>query len=137
MITAFDTLVTVRENETETLIGLLRSVSELKMDSEMLDVTTLDAPGGWKRYCRGARDGGEVTLEGFLERDGAGQQTLRELYMKTDPAEFVITFPDGESASFSALVRSVSWGAVQVDEPVTFRCVLRTVGPITWNGGST
>ena len=135
MITAFETSVSVQTGGSAATIGLLRSVSELRMDSEMLDVTTLDAPGGWRRYARGARDGGEVTLEGFLDKEESGQETLRSLYLDSAPAAFTITFPDGESASFQALVRSVSWGAASVDEPVGFACVLRLCGPVAWNRG--
>ena len=90
MITAFETSVSVQTGGSAVTIGLLRSVSELRMDSEMLDVTTLDAPGGWRRYARGARDGGEVTLEGFLDKEESGQETLRSLYLDSAPAAFTM-----------------------------------------------
>lgn len=114
-------------------VGLLRSVSEIRLDSAVIDVTPLDAAGGFRQYVQGFRDAGEITLEGFLDKDQTGQTTLRGLYLSGETAAFAVTFPDGETISFSALVRAFSTGAAEVDNPVLFRCVLRITGAATFS----
>lgn len=112
-------------------IGRVKSISELKMDSEMIDTTTLDAAGGFRTYCQGARDAGEMTVEGYLDADEAGQSTLRQLYSGGEAAPFTLSFPDGQTASFTALVKTVWLGAAQVDGVVGFGAALRLSGGVT------
>ena len=112
-------------------IGRIKSISELKMDSEMIDTTTLDAAGGFRTYCQGARDAGEMTVEGYLDADEAGQSTLRQLYSVGEAAPFTLSFPDGQTASFTALVKTVWLGAAQVDGVVGFGAALRLSGGVT------
>ena len=77
---AMGTTISCIENNSTVLIGALRSISEIKADSEAVDVTTLDSVGGYKSYVQGLKDLGEVTLEGFFEATNAGQTALRALY---------------------------------------------------------
>ena len=70
-------------------VGLLRSVSEIRLDSAVIDVTPLDAAGGFRQYVQGFRDAGEITLEGFLDKDQTGQTTLRGLYLSGETAAFL------------------------------------------------
>lgn len=128
---AMGTMISCRHNDVDTRIGLLRAISEIRADSEALDVTTLDAPDGCRQYVQGLRDMGEVTLEGFHEAEEAGQEKLRQLYAGGDTASFTVTFPDGTAVLFSAFVKSHSLGAAQVDGAVGFSAVLRITGGVT------
>ena len=118
-------------NNHSVLIGALRSISEIKADSEAIDVTTLDAAGGFKVCVQGLKDLGEVTLEGFFESGNAGQTALRTLYQSGAAAPFTVTFPDETAVSFSAFVKSYALGAAQVDGAVGFTAVLRAAGGVT------
>ena len=77
---AMGTTLSCAQNNQTVQIGRLRSISEIKADSEAVVVTTLDAAGGFRTYTQGLKDMGEVTLTGFHEKDEAGQQKLRTLY---------------------------------------------------------
>ena len=112
-------------------IGRLRAISEIKADSEAVDVTTLDAPGGYRVYVQGAKNMGEVTLDGFYEGEEAGQRALRALYESGSSTSFVVTFPDQSALSFSAFVKSHALGAAEVDGAVGFGAVLRLTGGVT------
>lgn len=114
-------------------IGRVKSVSELKLDSEMIDTTTLDAPDGFKTYAQGARDAGEMTVEGYLDADEASQSALRALYLSGASSVFTLTFPDAQTASFSALVKAVWVGALAVDGVVGFGVTLRLSGGVTFS----
>lgn len=115
-----------------TLIGTLSSVSELTCDSELLDVTTLDTPDGCRRFMQGAKDAGEIRLTGFHEKNDAGQAALRSAYESGLCADACITFPDGMTATFPALVKSCALGAAQVDSAIAFICVLRANGKVVF-----
>lgn len=112
-------------------VGKLSSISEIVCDSDMIDVTTLDAPGGCRAFMQGARDAGEITLAGYHLKTDAGQAALRAAYLTGEAGTALITFPDGASVSFPAVVKACALGAAQVDGAVGFRCVLRAVGQAT------
>ena len=126
------THISCQMNEKTVSIGRLRSISEIRADSEAVDVTTLDAPGGFRQYAKGLRQAGDVTLDGFLEKDESGQQALRQLYFASDAAPFTITYPDGEKVLFNALVKSFSTGGGEVDSMVKFSAALRITGAVTF-----
>ena len=128
---AMGTTISCAQNNTSVLIGALRSISEIKADSEAIDVTTLDSANGCKSYVQGMKDLGEVTLEGFFESGNAGQTVLRTLYQSGASAPFTVTFLDGTAASFSAFLKSYALGAAQVDRAVGFTAVLRGIGGVT------
>ena len=125
---ASGTTISCQYNNTQVTIGCLRSISEIKADSESLDVTTLDSTGGYRVYAQGLKDMGEITLEGFFDSDQTGQSTLRTLYASGAVVPFTVTFPDESTVTFSAFVKSHSLGAAEVDQVVGFTAVLRVCG---------
>lgn len=128
---AMGTSISCTQNDTVLPIGRLRSISEIRADSEAIDVTTLDSPDGYRVYAQGLKDMGEVTLEGFHEKDNAGQSCLRTLYESGETVPFTVTFPDASALSFAAFVKSYALGAAAVDGAVGFTAVLRLCGGVT------
>lgn len=128
---AMGTKISCTQNNAQTVIGRLRSISEIRADSEAVDVTTLDAPNGYRTYIQGMKELGEVTLEGFYEADEAGQKALRTLYESGAAVPFTVTFPDNTTAAFTAFVKAHALGAAQVDGAVGFTAVLRLTGGVT------
>ncbi len=128
---AMGTTIACTQNNASVPIGALRSISEIKADSEAIDVTTLDSLNGYKSYVQGLKDLGEVTLEGFFEAGNAGQAALRGLYQSGASTAFTVTFPDSTAVSFTAFVKSYALGAAQVDGAVGFTAVLRLLGGVT------
>lgn len=127
---AMGTKISCLYQEQETVIGRLKAISEIKADSEMVDVTCLDAENGYRTYVQGMKDMGEVTLEGFHEAGQEGQQKLRQLYEAGEAVPFTVTFPDASAVQFNALVKSHALGAAQVDGAVGFSAVLRLTGGV-------
>ena len=125
---ASGTTISCQYNNAQVVIGSLRSVSEIRFDSESLDVTTLDSTGGYRVYTQGLKDMGEITLEGFFESGQAGQNALRALYASGTVVPFTVTFPDESTITFSAFVKSHALGAAEVDQVVGFTAVLRVCG---------
>ena len=112
-------------------VGKLSSVGEIRPDSNMIDVTTLDAEGGWRTYLQGFRDAGELALTGFLEAEDRGQAALRTAYESGEAGMAEVEFPDGTTVSFMAYVKAWSVGAAEVDGAVGFGAVLRLTGPVS------
>lgn len=127
---AAGTIIGFTENNHFTPIGRLRSIGEIRMDSEAIDVTTLDG-GGDREFAQGLRDGGEITIEGYHDKSDVGQGALRALYTRGENVPFTIAFPDGAAAAFTAFVKSVILGAAEVDGVVGFSAVLRVTGGVT------
>ena len=125
------TTLSCTHQNTSTAIGLLRSIGEIKMDSEAVDVTTLDAENGCKSFIQGYKDPGEVTVEGFYEKNNAGQSKLRALYGSGEAVPFTVTFPDASSVTFTAFVKSIAMGAASVDGAIGFSAVLKLTGGVT------
>ncbi len=125
------TALSCTHQNASTAIGLLRSIGEIKMDSEAVDVTTLDAANGCKSFIQGYKDPGEVTVEGFYEKTNAGQSKLRALYGSGEAVPFTVTFPDASSVTFTAFVKSIAMGAASVDGAIGFSAVLKLTGGVT------
>ena len=115
---------------TQVTVGKLSSIGEIAPDSEELDVPTLDAANGCREYMQGLRDAGELEIEGYHDADDSGQAALRTAYASGDCGSFVITFPDGTTATFTAFVKSHTLGAAEVDGAVGFGATLRITGAI-------
>lgn len=127
---AMGTTLSCLHNNENTLIGALRSVSEIRAEAETVDVTPLDAPGGFRTYAQGVKTMGEVTLEGFHDKTQPGQQKLRTLFDAGEEAQFTVTFPDGLKVTFSAFVKSYAFSNVEVEGVVHFTAQLCLCGPV-------
>jgi len=112
-------------------VGKLTSVGEITPTSEPIDVTTLDSEGGFREYMQGFRDSGEVALSGFYEKGSAGQSALRTAYESGFPGAAEVQFADGTLVRFSALVKSYTLGAAEVNGAVGFGAVLKLTGGVT------
>lgn len=111
-----------------TVVGSLTSIGEIAPDSEELDATTLDSPGGYREFLQGFKDSGELPLSGFHNADSAGQETMRALYASGALGYFWVTFPDQTVVAFKAYVKSHTVGAADVDGIVGYGCTLRISG---------
>ena len=111
-----------------TVVGSLTSIGEISPDSEELDATTLDSPGGYREFLQGFKDSGELPLGGFHNADSSGQTTMRTLYGSGALGYFWVTFPDQTVVAFKAYVKSHTVGAADVDGIVGYGCTLRISG---------
>ena len=111
-------------------VGRLRAVGEMKVERDMVDVTTLDAPGGARMYTPGLKSASDLILDGFPDKEEQGQQKLKEIFRTGEAAQFIIEYPDGDSTAFSAYVKSLSLGGGEVDAVGRFSCTLKITGEV-------
>lgn len=112
-------------------IGYLTGIGSISPDSDEVDVTTLDATGGVRQFIQGAKDPGEVEVEGYYASEDAGQSALISAYASGGVGSALVTFSDGTEVSFSAFIKSYSIGAAEVDGAIGFGAVLRLTGGVT------
>ena len=127
-----------------TTVGSIESIDTPSIETDMIDVTTLDAADGYKRYIPGALDGGTVKMTGKYEQSNAGQQALLTALNNQTEDTHIITLPTGlgTTITFQGLVKSLKApGEVNIDDAVGFEIEIQVTGkPIiatTASGGLT
>lgn len=108
-------------------IGELTDVTPGGVDVNFIDVTAHDSAGGWKEFIGGLTDGGTLELTGNYVAADAGQVELRD--ERGNVAAVVITFSDGSTSSFSAVVGGFNLSN-PLDDKVEFTCSLKVTGAI-------
>ncbi len=124
-----------------TQIANLTSIGEIGLESDEIDVTTLDSTGDFKEFIGGAKDGGTVEIAGNLVTD-AGLTQLYTLAGSRAVKSFKVEYPlkTGQTTAanwvFNAYVASCKDGEKTVDGLLTFSASLRVTGAPTFNAGS-
>ncbi len=112
-------------------IGDLTNIGEIGLESEEIDVTTHDSEGDFKEYIAGSKDGGEVSVEGYL----FNQETFEKLLALANSREvrdWEVKYPSGAVWSFKAFVKSLKDGAKGLDDVSSFTANLRVSGAPTF-----
>lgn len=130
---AFGTLAKI-DNSGLSTIAFVRDVSGPNLSLDAIETTTHSSTGGWRTFIGGLIDGGEVTLDLFLDLSQATQGNssglLSELTGRTVEG-FQVAWPDASTATFDALVTGWNPGAV-VDGALTGNVTLKITGPVTF-----
>lgn len=113
-------------------IGLMTSVGGINLTADSLDVTNHDNAEGFRQFIQGLRDGGSVDIEGQFDSTDAGQFAVIDHYNQDDDGgirELTISFPDGSTWTFDAIVTALSIpGDAPVDGVLTFSATFKITG---------
>ena len=84
-------------------VGLLDSISGLKIARDTIEVTALSDTDGYRKYIGGLADGGEVSFSGYFDPKDTGQAQLKTLIEGATGTvgSWSITFPTSLSASWA------------------------------------
>ena len=129
------------QSATWTQIANLTSIGEVGIESDEIDVTTLDSTGDFKEFIGGAKDGGTIDLEGNIVTD-AGLTQLYTLAGSRDIKSFKIEYPlkTGETTAaywtVSGYISKCKDGEKTVDGLLTFSASIRVSGAPTFTAGS-
>lgn len=116
--------------EVFTTIAEINSVDGPNKTRATIDVTSLDSTGGYREFIAGFRDGGEVTLNLNMTRDG--YDDLNDDFESSSSRNFQIVLPDAGETTFSFAAFVVELGmAIPMDDKVTARCRMKITGQIT------
>ena len=110
-------------------VGGVTSIDGIENSADTIDVTTLDSDGGYRDFIAGFKDAGDVSLEGFLYTEDAGQVKLSELFKSGEISDFSIVFPEemGAQWDFKGVVTGFGTSA-SMEEAITFTSSIKVSG---------
>lgn len=126
---------------TWTQIANLTTIGEIGLESDEIDVTTLDSSDDFKEYIGGAKDGGTIDLGGNIVTD-AGLSQLYTLANSRAVKEFKIEYPlKGEETTaaywtVTGYIASCKDGEKTVDGLLTFSSGIRVSGAPEFTAGA-
>lgn len=125
-------LIAAATGNTDVEVGALSSVSGIDASADEVEVTDMGNTDGYREYLPGFKDGGEVSLSGYMDGEDAGQARLYELMESGDVVDCKIQFPAkiGKTWSFKAGVTKFTTSA-DVDDAITFEATLKVSGKPT------
>jgi len=111
-----------------TLLGVVEK--SITMTNEVLE-TTDDASSGWQEYlAKVGKKGIALSVSGTLKN-----LELFDTYFQTSQiVACVITYPEGSSVSFDAVIENVENG-MPGNELSTYSMSLQSSGSVTWSAG--
>nr|DAE15370.1 MAG TPA: tail tube protein [Siphoviridae sp. ctdcr45] len=125
-------LIAPKTGNTDVEVGALSSVSGIDASADEVEVTDMGNTDGYREYLPGFKDGGEVSLSGYMDGEDEGQARLYELMESGDVVDCKIQFPAkiGKTWSFKAGVTKFTTSA-DVDDAITFEATLKVSGKPT------
>lgn len=115
-----------------TTIAEVTSIPDVGPVSEMVEVTNLDSPNGYREYIAGLKDGEEFPVEMNFLPGNLSQAGLRTNQDNGTAATYSIIWTGaGETWTFSALVRSTKASGSSPNDPLKKTVTFKLTGPIT------
>jgi len=113
------------------VVAGLTSIGEIGGEASEIDVTSLDSPNRYREFIALLKDGGEVSLEGFL-KDSTNAEDMFELFESLEIVEWKVELPNSDTVEFEAFVKSFKLSGIEVEGAVGFTGALRLSGSVTY-----
>lgn len=121
------TMVKDGDESDDLVIAHIQSIGDQATETDEIDVTTLDSPGGAKEYMQGAKDPG--TVEVTANNCGDGQvEALKAVFDSGAVRDWVETYPTGATLSYKGYISTFTFGEASVDGLMTASFTLRLSG---------
>lgn len=104
-----------------------------KSETDYVEVTSLDSPGGYKEYIPGLKDAGEIEVTANYTRAGYQQQAADEA--SGDAIQYRTTFKNGDVFEFSGFP-SLDVDSVDVAEARMMTINIRITGGVSFTAGA-
>lgn len=113
-------------------VGGLKTIGGVEISADSIDVTDLGNTDGYRESLPGFKDGGEVTVSGFLDGEDEGQEECLTLMNSGEvvPCEIVFPAKIGKTWSFNAGVTKYATNA-DLEDAVAFEATLKVSGKPT------
>lgn len=110
-------------------VGGLTTINGIEISAETVDLTALDNQSGYREKEPGFKDGGEVTVSGYMDGSDDGQDEMYTLLNSGATTTCNIVFPAkiGKTWTFTAGVSRFVTGA-ELEGGVTFEATLLVSG---------
>ena len=119
-------------------VGGLTTINGIEISADTVDLTSLDNSTGYREKEPGFKDGGEVTVSGYLDGSDQGQDEMYSLLDSGNTTTCTIVFPTkiGKTWTFTAGVSRFVTGA-ELEGGVTFEATLLVSGKPTLAASTT
>lgn len=115
-------------DETEdTILKHVSSIGEVSIETEEIDVTTLDSPNGAKEYIQGAKDPGSMDVE-INNCDDGQVAKLQSLFDTGEVRDWLVTYPSGGKLPIKGYISNLTFGEATTDGLMTANITLRLSG---------
>lgn len=87
------------------------------LSKDIIDVTAHDSPNEYREKLGGLRDGGQVTFDiNWDPAETTHQPLITDFHDDDTPRDYMITYPDTSTVTFSAIVSGFEPGAPHDDK---------------------
>jgi len=115
----------------ELVVADLTRIGEIGVESDEIDVTTLDSDSGYKEFIASFKDAGEVALEGIIKSEDAMEDML-DIAEDQGVESWLIETSSGSKWEFDGFLKSFREGEATVDGVRTFTGSIRISGAPTY-----
>ena len=133
-LSAFGTYLQVSNSGWQT-IAEIRTISGFGGERDMIDVTNMSSPGGWKEFIGAFIDGLEVQIEcNYLPGDATHQAMLANLVQQNltlANKTYQILFPDSEAIGFIGKFKGAKPSG-STTTALSITATLKITGPVTF-----
>jgi len=116
---------------TPTFVAHVKKISGFAPKADTQDTTDNDSPSGWRQFTPTLKDGGEVSIEGWLINGAAANRALVLAKLGTTD-DWTIQWPDGTKVVMKGIVTSVDAGTGDVGDICPFAFTLKLSGAPTF-----
>lgn len=124
---------TLTDTTDNLVIADLTSIGEIGIESDEIDVTTLDSSDEFREYIAGFKDAGELSFEGIIKSETA-MGTMMSLANGRELKSWEIETANGSTWTFTGFVKSFKEGEASVDGVRNFTGSIRISGAPTYTG---
>lgn len=117
----------VKTQGTPITIAGITNLGEVGVESTEIDTTSLDSTGGYRETIGSLKDGGEMSLEGFI-KDEDNFEAMLALAESQSIESWEITFNSGAKWFLRGWVKMWKKGSDEVETARTFTGSIRIVG---------
>ncbi|MCL1806037.1 MAG: phage tail tube protein [Clostridiales bacterium] len=124
------TKLKVGEGGSAKAVAGLTAINGLELTADTIDVTTLDSDGGYREFKAGFKDGGELSVDGFLiTTEGKGQSEMYALFESGETEDYAVVFPEEMKAvwKFKGVVTGFGTSA-SLEDPISFSGTIKVSG---------
>jgi hypothetical protein len=121
-----------------TEVGSLTTINGVEVTAETIDKTVLDSPDGYREFGQGFKDGGEVSVEGYLDPDDDGQMAMHTAFESGDAEDYTIELPTKPKIQwdFKAIVTGFTAGNAELEGLIAFGATIKITGKPTLTIGT-
>lgn len=109
----------------------IKTLGEFGVESDEIDVTTLDSPDGYREFIGSLKDAGEISFEGFVKTAG-NMAALFALAESQAVEEWTIEYPDGAKAAFDGWIKSYKDTGADIEGVRGFSGSIRITGAVNF-----